>query len=250
MELTILGTGGTWPGPGGATSGYLVQHHGFNLWVDAGTGTFARLQDHIDIADIHAVLVTHAHPDHFVDLYSCFYARHYGGLGAEGLPLVCPQDFYGHFGGLVTESGKDVAAAAFDVRSTSPGATHELGPFRVEAFEMEHVGVAALGYRIEADGVALAYTGDSGPSEDVVKMAEGADVFLSEATWQDQPELLPFHMSARQAGEHAERAEVGRLLLTHIWPTLDTSVSLSQAGEAYAGPIELAAEGLQMEVRR
>ena len=83
MELTVLGTSGTWPGPGGATSGFLVQHDGFNLWVDAGTGTFSRLQQHIAVADIHAVLVTHAHPDHFVDLYSCFYARHYGGLGTD-----------------------------------------------------------------------------------------------------------------------------------------------------------------------
>ena len=250
MELTVLGTSGTWPGPGGATSGFLVQHDGFNLWVDAGTGTFARLQQHIAVADIHAVLVTHAHPDHFVDLYSCFYARHYGGLGTDSLPLVCPQDFYGHFGELVSEDGKDVAAQAFEVRATNPGTAYDLGPFRVEAFEMAHVGVSALGFRIEAEGASLAYTGDAGPSDDVVKLARDADVFLSEATWQDQENLLPFHLSARQAGEHAERAGAGRLLLTHIWPTLDAATSLAQAAEAYRGPVELAVEGARIEVRR
>lgn len=250
MELTVLGTGGTWPGVGGATSGYLLQHDGYNLWVDAGTGTFARLQEYISIADIHGVLVSHAHPDHFVDLYSCFYARHYGTLGSEGLPLVCPEDFFGHFGGLVSENGKDVAAGAFAVRPTRPGATQELGPFRVDAFEMEHVGVSALGYRIESGGVALAYTGDTGPSEHVVEMANDVDAFLCEATWQDQPDLPPFHMSARQAGEHAARARVRRLLLTHIWPTLDASVSIAQASESFGGTVELAAEGMRTDVRR
>jgi ribonuclease BN (tRNA processing enzyme) len=248
LDLTVLGTGGTWPGPGGATSGYLLRHDGYNLWVDAGTGTFARLEQHVGIGDIDAVLVTHAHPDHFVDLYSCFYARHYGGLGAEGLPLICPEDFYSHFGELVSEDGRDVAAVAFAVRPTAPGTAIELGPFRVRAFEMAHVGVQALGFRIEADGAALAYTGDTGPSPDVVEMARGVDVFLSEATWQDGPDLLSFHLSARQAGEHADRAGAGTLMLTHIWPTLDSAVSMSQASEAFAGPVELATEGLRVEI--
>jgi ribonuclease BN (tRNA processing enzyme) len=249
MELTVLGTSGNWPGPGGATSGFLVQHGGFNLWVDAGTGTFSRLQHHIAVADIHAVLVTHAHPDHFVDLYSCFYGRHYGGLGPDALPLVCPEDFYGHFGALVSEDGKDVAAQAFEVRPTKAGDAYDFGPFRVEAFEMAHVGVGALGFRIEAEGESLAYTGDTGPSDDVVKMARDVDVFLSEATWQDEADLLPFHLSARQAGEHAERAGAGRLLLTHIWPTLDAGTSLAQAAEAYSGSVELAVEGARIRVR-
>ena len=115
---------------------------------------------------------------------------------------------------------------------------------------MAHVGVSALGFRIEVEGASLAYTGDAGPSDDVVKLARDADVFLSEATWQDQEDLLPFHLSARQAGEHAERAGAGRLLLTHIWPTLDVATSLAQAAEAYTGPVELAIEGARIEVRR
>jgi ribonuclease BN (tRNA processing enzyme) len=250
VELTVLGTGGTWPGPGGATSGYLLRHDGYNLWVDAGTGTFARLEQHVGIGDVDAVLVTHAHPDHFVDLYSCFYARHYGGLGEEGLPLVCPEDFYSHFGELVSEDGRDVAADAFAVRPTAPRTALELGPFRVRTFEMAHVGVQALGYRIEADGSSLAYTGDTGPSQEVVEMARDVDVFLCEATWQDGPDLLSFHLSARQAAEHAGRAGAHTLMLTHIWPTLDPSVSVAQASEAFSGPVELATEDLRVEIGR
>jgi ribonuclease BN (tRNA processing enzyme) len=251
MELTVLGNGGTWPKPGGATSGYLLRHEGFNLWVDAGTGTFAELQRHVEIGDIDAVLVTHGHPDHFVDIYPCFYARHYGGLGAPGLPLVCPVDFHQHFAPLVSEDGKDVAAIAYDIRETPPGQTLELGPMRVQTFEMAHIGVRALGYRIEAGDATLAYTGDTGPCEEMIRLAKDADVLLSEATWQDSNDLLPFHLSARQAAEHAEAAGARTLLLTHIWPTLDPDVSLAEASEAYhSGTLALAEPAMRVEVGR
>ena len=250
MELIVLGTGGTWPDAGGATSGDLVRHEGFNLYMDAGTGTFSRLQQHIPISNIDAVLITHGHPDHFVDLYSCFYARHYGGQGEPGLPLIAPTDFYGLFGALVSENGKDVARVAFDVRPSEQGSVYELGPFKVDVYGMAHVGVDSIGFRIEAAGSSLAYTGDSGPSQDVVDMARGSDVFLCEATWHDAPDLAPFHMSAGQAGEHAARSEAKHLLLTHIWPTLDTTVSMEQAAAKYDGQIDLAVEGMLVEIGR
>ncbi len=248
MELRVLGSGGTWPRPAGATSGYLVLHDGFTLWVDAGTGTFARLQEHVAISDIGALLISHAHPDHFVDVYPCFYARHYGHLGPPGLPLYAPEDFWGHMASLVSEEGRDVASSAFDVRATRPGASFEIGPFRVRTFEMAHIGVQSMGYRIEAGDATLAYTGDTGPSDEVVKLADGADLLLSEATWRHGDGLLPFHMSARQAGEHAARAGAGALLLTHIWPTLDVDDSREEASGAFAGEIAVARGGMGLEV--
>ena len=248
MELTVLGSGGTWPRPSGATSGYLVRHDGFNLWVDAGSGTFARLQEHIGIPDIDALLITHGHPDHFVDIYPFFYARHYGGLGERGMPLVAPEDFWGHMSGLISEDGVDVAADAFDVRGTAPGADFELGPFRIRSYEMTHIGVQSLGYRIEAGGKVLSYTGDSGPCQEVVELARDADLFLCEATWEHDDGLLPFHMSARQAGEHAARAGADTLVITHIWPTLDPEDSRAEAAGAFDGTIEVARGGRRWRV--
>ncbi len=250
MELIVLGSGGTWPRTAGATSGYLLRHDGFNVWIDAGTGTFSRLQEHIPISNIGGVLITHAHPDHFVDVYPCFYARHYGGLGEPGLPLYAPEDFWGHMSGLVSEDGKDVAGIAFDVRGTSAGAEFELGPFRISAFEMTHIGVQSLGYRIEAGGSVLAYTGDTGPSDQVLKLAENADTFLCEATWRHAEDLLPFHMSARQAAEHAAKAGADTLVLTHIWPTLDTEGSRAEAAEVFERKIEVARGGMRLQVGR
>jgi ribonuclease BN (tRNA processing enzyme) len=244
VELTVLGAGGTWAAPGGATSGYLLRHDGFNLWIDAGSGTLARLEQIVPMGEIDAVLVTHAHPDHFVDLYPCFYARHYGGTGTSGLPLFAPDGFFDIVSQVISADSRDVMAVAYDVYSLHDGHDFEIGPFRVRAREMEHIGVHALGYRIEFGGKSIAYTGDSGPTDAIVELAAGADVLVSEATWQDHQPLLPFHMSARQAGEHATKAEAQRLILTHIWPSLPLEDSLSQAAETFEGPLDLAREGL------
>jgi ribonuclease BN (tRNA processing enzyme) len=75
MELTVLGACGSWPAAGEATSGYLLAAAGFVLPIDLGTGTFARLQQHVSAESVSSVVITHAHPDHFVDLYALFYFR-------------------------------------------------------------------------------------------------------------------------------------------------------------------------------
>jgi ribonuclease BN (tRNA processing enzyme) len=248
VEVTILGSQGTWPGPSGQTCGYLVSHDGFHLWVDAGTGTFARLQEHVGIGDIGGMLISHGHPDHFVDIIPAFYARHYGKLGAPGLPFWSPDGFTDLAALLVSENGRNVMAEAYAFTVAEGGASFEIGPFHVTPFEMMHVGVKALGYRIEAGGVVLAYTGDTGPCDEVVDLARHADVFLAEATYQDSSNLMPFHLSARQAGEIAQRANTRRLVLTHLTPDLDPVISLREAAEAFDGVVDLAITGMVLEV--
>ena len=248
MELTILGTSGTWPPAGGATAGYLVSQDGTHLWVDAGTGTFANLQEHIAISEMSAILITHGHPDHFVDMLPCFYARYYGGLGPPSLPFFSPKGFVDMAALLVSEDGRDVMRHAYAFTTVHPGDVFDVGPFHVKAFEMTHIGVESLGFRIEADGAVLAYTGDTGPSAEVVEMARDADVFLAEATYQDHMKLLPFHMSATQAAEHATQAHVGKLLLTHILPGADRELSRREAVAAFDGEVDVVVEGQKIKV--
>ena len=176
MELTVLGTAGTWPPAGGATCGFLVSHEGTNIWLDAGTGTFARLQEHIGIDDVAAIVVSHGHTDHFIDVIPAFYARHYGHMGTPGLPFYSPEGFVDSVSLLVSEDGKDVLREAYSFRTVGRGDAFEVGPFSISVFEMTHIGVNAVGYRIEAGGAVLAYTGDTGPSEEVIELARDADV--------------------------------------------------------------------------
>ena len=252
MELTVLGASGSWPDEGTALSGYLIQADGFNLWMDAGSGTMANLQQHIEVGDVDGMFLTHEHADHMVDVYPLFYARHYGGLGADGLPLYIPRGFGSRLLGLLSIESAAAFADAFDVHEVDADDDDgfEIGPFRVTTHEMAHLGLPAIGFRIESNGSALAYTGDTGPTDEVSDLARDADVFLCEATWQDEDDLHGFHLSARQAGEYAKAAGVGSLMLTHILPGRDREISGEQAAEVFDGTIHLAVEGMRCEVAR
>jgi ribonuclease BN (tRNA processing enzyme) len=249
VELTVLGSSGTWPGPGRATCGYLVSHEGAHLWLDAGSGTFARLQQRIRVDQMTGVVISHGHPDHFSDILMCFYARRYGGLGDPGLPVYSPPDFTDKCALLVAEEGMKVLYEDFAFTTVRDGDRFTIGPFSIEAIEMVHVGVEALGYRIEAGGVTLGYSGDAGPSPNLVEVARDADLFLCEATYQNASTQFPFHSSARHAGEHATKAGAKRLMLTHIVPTLDSAVSVAEASEVFDGPVSAAdEEGAVVEI--
>ena len=100
-------------------------------------------------------------------------------------------------------------AQAYDFNQATPGGIFEVGPFRVTPYEMTHIGVPSLGFRIEADGKVLAYTGDTGPCDNAVELATDADLFLCEATYQNDSELAYFHLSALQAAEHAPSGRRG-----------------------------------------
>jgi ribonuclease BN (tRNA processing enzyme) len=248
VELLVLGGQGTWPEAGGACTGYLVRHKGFNLWLDLGTGTMANLRRHLDLLDVDAVVISHRHPDHLLDLFPFFYARLFHPQRPLGLPLYLPPGTIEHASALLSDQGGAELFEVFDVRPIEPGATFEIGPFRVATLPMLHP-VPTLGMRLEADGRALAYTADTGPSEGVVTLAKGADVLLAEATWLDVPNgASPIHMSAGQAGEHATRAAARRLVLTHMrWATTDPEGGLDRARSAFDGAVDLAEEGLSVE---
>jgi ribonuclease BN (tRNA processing enzyme) len=251
VDLTILGSCGTWPGAGRATSGYLVRHDGHALWVDTGMGTFAGLQRHVALADVDAILVTHEHLDHMADLFAVAYGIAYGGLAPDGFPIHVPPGVFARLEGAVGEGTKERVRAAFDVRTLTP-ATFEIGPFAIEAVPMPHAGLTAFGFRIAAGGAMLAYTGDTGPGGGAVaRVGAGADLLLAEAALlaSDPVPASDLHLTAAQAAEGAAAAGAARLVLTHIRPDRDPAASVREAGERYDGPIGVAEEGLTMEVR-
>ncbi len=244
MDLVVLGAAGGWAGPGGAASGYLVRHDGFNLWVDAGTGTLANLQEHIGVLDVGAIVVSHRHFDHFLDLYPYFLARWFRDPRPPKVPLFAPPGMFEH--ALQLEGD---LAGVFDLHVVEPGDTFHPGPFAVRTALMAHP-VPTLGMRIEADGTALAYTADTGPSEPLVELARGADLLLSEASWLERPPGAPLalHLTAREAGGQAARAGVGGLVLTHLLPTTDRNASLHEADQGFGGgPVTAPAEGTTIE---
>jgi ribonuclease BN (tRNA processing enzyme) len=249
VELLVLGGQGTWPEAGGACTGYLLSHEGFTVWLDMGTGTMANLLRYAGILDVDAVILSHRHPDHLLDLYPYFYARQFHPERPVGLPLFAPPGLAEHVRALLSDQGGDDLGRIFAFHEVEPGAEFEVGPFRVRTAPMRHP-VPTLGMRFEMDGKAMFYTADTGPSDEPVALGAGADLVLSEATWLEPPEgVMPIHLSARQAGEQAARSGAGRLVVTHVrWARSDRDGGLSRAGEGFGGPVDLAEPGLRVRV--
>jgi ribonuclease BN (tRNA processing enzyme) len=249
MDLIVLGAHGTWPGAGGATSGLLVRHEGFNLWLDAGTGTMANLQRHVDLFDVGALVISHSHPDHVTDLYAYLFARIFSPDPPPKIPLYLAPKVAERFHPLLTDDSADMRLGeGFQLTVVEPGDELRVGPFRVDTAPMRH-SVPTIGVRVEADGASLAYSADTGPSDDLVGLAGGCDLLVAEASWHDDGEQRPpIHMTAREAGEAATAAVAKRLMLTHIRPYMDRDRSREEAAGAFEGEIALAEEGMVREV--
>jgi ribonuclease BN (tRNA processing enzyme) len=240
MELIVLGSGGGWARPGGAACGYLVRHEGFNLWVDLGTGTMANLQRHVELDQVHAVAVSHRHFDHFLDLYP-FYLAEWVGSDRAPIPLFAPPEMFEHACKLEPDLAK-----AFDLHMVEPGDAFEAGPMVVRTARMNHP-VPTLGMRFEGDGGVLVYGADTGPCDDLVELARGAQVLLSEATWMVRPEWADeIHLTALQAGDLAAQAGVEHLVLTHIWPAYDVQASADRAAESFGSRVRVASEHMRI----
>jgi ribonuclease BN (tRNA processing enzyme) len=240
MELVVLGTGGGWAGPGGAASGYLLTADGFHLWVDLGTGTLAKLLEHAGLLDVDAVVVSHRHFDHFLDMYPFYLARWYG-TDRSPIPMFAPPGMFEH----ALQLERDLPRA-FVPSVVEPGQGFEAGPFRVRTAPMRHP-VPTMGMRFELAGHALTYSADTGPTPELVRLAEGADVLLAEATWIDVPSWgEPIHMTAEQTGQIARDAGVGRLVVTHVWPTNPRDTVEGLAAAAFGGSVTVAVEGMRI----
>ena len=248
MELIVLGSSGAWPGPGQAASGYLVRDDGYNLLLDLGTGTLSNLQRHVAHHEVDAIVLSHEHLDHTLDLYPLFYARFFHPDPLPPLPVVTPPGLFDRINKLEDTGGVRDMLATFEMREVDPGAVFELGPFRISTRLLPHW-VPNLGMRIESGDTVLCYTGDTGPSEEIDAVARDAHLMVTEASWLNGPsDRPPYHLTAKQGGEHAARAGARRLLLSHFWPGNDRERSRAEAAEAFGGELLLADEGARVEV--
>ncbi len=236
MELTVLGCSGSFGAPaGGACSGYLVRTATATLWLDCGNGTLANLQRHAAVDDVTAVVVTHWHPDHCVDLYGLHVLLKYG-LERRGLPVYAPEGTDDRLGTLVDGDWGGVFAWA--VVGDGDSVTVEDCGLR---FSRTAHPPPTMAVEISADGKRLVYTADTGPDWSVEVFSPGADLVLSEATFQEPEGGTGIHLTARMAGEAARAAGARRLMLTHLWPGLDPTASVVEGSEAFGREVLLAA---------
>jgi ribonuclease BN (tRNA processing enzyme) len=245
MRVTVIGCAGSFPGPDSPASCYLLEAEGFRLVIDLGNGALGVLQRHAELFGIDAICLSHLHADHCVDLGSYWVARQYTPAGPRPpIPVYGPRGTAERVTGF---GGEDMASvlARFDFRDLAPAA-FEIGPFRVTADHVNHP-VETFGFRVEHAGWSVAYSADTGESDALVRLAEGADLLLCEASFLEGPDNpANLHLTARQAAGHAARAGVGQLVLTHLVPWNDRERTLAEAAGTYRGALSLATSGLAL----
>lgn len=242
MNLTILGCSGSYPGPGSACSGYLVEGAGTRLWLDAGSGTLANLQRHIDLDALDGIVLTHAHPDHWADVLSYQVVVRYI-RKRTGVPVFGPADLLALVEGVAGDVGPE-----FDWTVTDDGSTASVGGLALTFSRTDHPGTT-LAVRIEGDGAALGYSADTGPGWSLPALGPGLDLALVEATYEPEWDGPPYHLTATSAGEQARAAGARRLVLTHLQPEVDAARSAALGTEAFGAPVEMASIDARYEVR-
>jgi len=236
LTLTVLGCSGTYAAPGGACSGYLVRSASTTLVVDLGSGTLANLQRHVEVADVDAVVLSHEHPDHWLDLPLLRNAMRYV-LGLSDLPVYGTAGTARLAGDLIGEMAPTLRWTVIDESSDV-----SVGDLRLRFGRTDHP-VETLAVRVDGAGRSLLYSADTGSGWDPVPLGGGVDVLVSEASLPTEEEDRFEHLSGRQAGAYAAALGAARLVLTHVAPGVDPADQQRAAAGEYAGPIDLAAPG-------
>lgn len=245
-RLTVLGSCGAWPEAGRACSGFLLEHEGFRVVLDLGFGTLPRLLEHCPDGVVDAVIVTHEHSDHCVDLNGLSRVRFFdpNRAGAGRIPLHCTPGVVERVDQLEPDGSLDEIFEVHDLAGSC-----DLGPFHLETVALPHH-VPNRGVRLTAPNLTVAYTGDTGPDPGLAVLGRGADLFVVEASHQGPPRTTGprLLMTAQEAGEWAAHAAAKRLMLTHFWPGNDRARSVAEARERFSGDVLAADEGLTIDL--
>lgn len=257
MRLTVIGCSGSVPGPDSPASCYLVEHEGFRMLLDLGNGAMGALARYASIDSIDAILISHLHADHCIDLTAAYVARRYAPGPARPVLAVHGPAGTGRriaraYAAAGSGSGGRAMNGVFDFvdfpAEPELAQPEQIGPFQVSTARMAHP-VACHAMRISAAGRTLAYSGDTGPTAALTALAAGADVALFEASGlSDQPMPPDLHLTAAQAAQHAAEAEVPRLILTHVPPWNDPAAALAEGAQVFPGQTEMAHCGLVVDI--
>lgn len=253
MRVRILGSSGVHPTADNPATGFLLDGAGAKIWLDAGTGTFAALQGVEDFTSLTAVVVTHGHADHCLDLFPLHYALLLHPEGPKRMPLYCPEETWeilSRFHGPKKADDFDRLDRTFDFHPVSADDAVEIEGVHLTFARTDHPAYT-LAVRAQCDVAAVVYTSDTGPGVDLTEFARDANFLLCEATYQKDALGKPVHLSAEQAGELAHAAGVGELALTHVAPWLDPGKSRDEARAAAQGiSVSVARPGKVFQVRK
>ena len=258
MKITVLGKSPAWQDADGACSGYLVEADGYALVLDCGNGVFSKLREHRDYVDVDAVLISHLHADHFLDLipfsYALIYAPRQQPVPVAGWPGTSdPARPALHAPAGAREMFRNIAAcwqsqelieSAFTLQEYRAGEELTAGPFRIRFCEVPHYTTTFAVEMSDGAGTRFTFSADCSPNDALVDFARDTDLLMIEATL-PRPERTGQrgHLTPAEAGEHGRRAQAKRLVVTHFSDELDPEWIRAQAAQAFGREVELASEG-------
>lgn len=255
MKLTVLGGSHASVNPGAGSSGYLVQHHQTSIAVDLGPNTVLELRKHTDHRLLDAVVITHPHIDHFLDVITLRLAINYNRIKVNRtIPLYLPPGAESLLRAIVqpiaTADGYDDYFECFQITEYDPIQRLVIGSFTLSFAPTVHsVTGWAVRFAGEGDTRDLVFSSDTGSTANLSSFVSGAHVFVCEATYGIDPKLemqrdIRFHMTLGEAVRLASESGVSTLVLTHTMDELDRSTYVQVAEESFAGPVYLGLPGL------
>jgi ribonuclease BN (tRNA processing enzyme) len=250
MRLSVVGAGPAYTDRPGATgAAYLLRLDDTSLLLDFGQGSFPRLAGLIDPATLEAVVISHLHPDHFIDLVPL---RHYlrWEKPRRRVRVLGPAGLDERLDAVHAEPG--FTAAALDVEPLTEG-RRTIGPFELESVLVRHT-ASSFGFRVAPatggrDALGLVYSGDCGRAEDLDVLARPGDTLLCEASFGPGPVTHGAeHLDGPAVGELARRVQAGRVLLTHIQMGFDRDATVESVRARFDGPVELVDPGFETTI--
>lgn len=249
MRLTVLGSSASFTGPNDAGSGYLVEQGATQLLLDCGSGVLARLMAESSLEDLSAILITHFHPDHYLDLIPMRYGLRYGLEEIAPPRLFLPPGGKAFLAGVgaAIRNAPDMFDEAFRIEEYDPDVPLRIGDFTVRFQRTTH-DVPTWAVAVEGHG-RFVYSSDTRESDELEDFTRDAGLFLCEATYPHNEDLPSNnHLSGLQAGMLAQRSSVQHLVLTHIWPGVIRSHIQAEARQVFGGPVTLAHPGLKLDI--
>ncbi|HEY7522288.1 MAG TPA: MBL fold metallo-hydrolase [Candidatus Limnocylindrales bacterium] len=248
MELIVLGAGPAYTDrPGALGAAYLLRMEGGALLLDLGQGAFPALVAQIPPETLDGIVISHLHPDHFIDLVALRHYLRYQFRPPRRLTVHAPAALADRIDALHGEPG--FTAAVLDLAPLAPG-ERRVGRFVVQAARVTHTD-DSYGFRVapEGGGPGLVYSGDCGVAGDLRPLVREGDALLSEVSFGAEP--VPgdaLHLNAPAVGDLAATTRAGRVLLTHIQMGFDRQAALDAVRAAYPGPVEFVDPGTRIRL--